>query len=578
MSLLSKANDVSRPGVRDVLPVASLVLLVGGLVFAGAPGSLRINRALLAAQHLSVVGFGLLVLTIGAMSIFLQPVISGITALLQDKVHWRLIRLISYRVSRRKRNRRDMTQHMIDHLYQLASERADRRSTQSGTIELTTQEQEQIAGRADTLSASELDEIEELSDRLRRYPAHGRVRATTLGNILAAAEEDAGRPYGLDSRVALPRLEPLLPESAAKELNAKRDDLTFATRFCATLVLAMLASTLLLITDGIWLLLPVSVAVFAILSYMNAVTAAVAYGEMLRVIFDLHRFLLYKAFYLPLPANSEEDRAIGYKLTEFFETGVSSGFNYMFEEPSGMTASLPATCRCRRGTRIDNAARRVGHADQGTHLRLLAVYSPNQVTDEIGTNGLAALTDTSCLSARHAEIWLPTEVRRARFGPGLWPGPRHQARWAGRGLRGQRRAGGASRIAGCEAPLRPEGPARTMRGVLARRLLTSPRRSAQSARGDGLVVVLAGAAAGYGGDRKRPVTGGAMRGSRRAVGLASEGRGESCRPQRRDPRVNPDRLRRVTLAVLPSRLLTLVLAVHGHGRQAWRAGGAPLKP
>ena len=49
--------------------------------------------------------------------------------------------------------------------------------------------------------------------------------------------------------------------------------------------------------------------------------------------------------------------------------------------------------------------------------------------------------------------------------------------------------------------------------------------------GDVLVVVLAGAAAGYGGDRGRPVTGAAVRGSRRAVGLASEGRGESCRPR-----------------------------------------------
>jgi hypothetical protein len=35
------------------------------------------------------------------------------------------------------------------------------------------------------------------------------------------------------------------------------------------------------------------------------------------------------------------------------------------------------------------------------------------------------------------------------------------------------------------------------------------------------------AAAGYGGDRRRPVTGGAVRGSRRAVGLVSEGRGGS---------------------------------------------------
>jgi hypothetical protein len=45
------------------------------------------------------------------------------------------------------------------------------------------------------------------------------------------------------------------------------------------------------------------------------------------------------------------------------------------------------------------------------------------------------------------------------------------------------------------------------------------------ARGDRLAVVLAGAAAGYGEDRMRPVTGDAVRGSRRTVGLASEGCG-----------------------------------------------------
>ena len=93
---------------------------------------------------------------------------------------------------------------------------------------------------------------------------------------------------------------------------------------------------------------------------------------------------------------------------------------------------------------------------------------------------------------------------------------------------------------------------------------------------DGLAVVLAGAAAGYGGDRRRPVTGGAVRGSRRAVGLASEGRGEAAAPQRRDPGSNPGRLRRVTLAALSPRLLASVLAVHGRGRQARRAEGAPL--
>ena len=87
-------------------------------------------------------------------------------------------------------------------------------------------------------------------------------------------------------------------------------------------------------------------------------------------------------------------------------------------------------------------------------------------------------------------------------------------------------------------------------------------------------MLLAGAAAGYGGDRRRPVTGVPCAAARRAVGLASEGRGEAAAPQRRNPRVNPGGLRRVTLA---ARLLAPVLAAHGRARQARRAEGAPGK-
>ena len=120
-----------------------------------------------------------------------------------------------------------------------------------------------------------------------------------------------------------------------------------------------------------------------------------------------------------------------------------------------------------------------------------------------------------------------------------------------------------------------EGPIRTMRGVPSRAAVTLPgdRRTRHDV--DGLAVVLAGAAAGYGEDRRRPVTRGAVRGSRRAVGLASEGRGEAAALRRRDPRVSLGRLRRVTLAVLPSRLLKAVLAVHG---QAVRPGAPKVRP
>ena len=88
-------------------------------------------------------------------------------------------------------------------------------------------------------------------------------------------------------------------------------------------------------------------------------------------------------------------------------------------------------------------------------------------------------------------------------------------------------------------------------------------------------MVLAGAAAGYGGDRRRPVTGGAVRGSRRAVGLASEGRGESCRPATARPRVNPGRLRRVTQTALPSRLFAPVWLLTA---SAVRPGAPKVRP
>jgi hypothetical protein len=58
--------------------------------------------------------------------------------------------------------------------------------------------------------------------------------------------------------------------------------------------------------------------------------------------------------------------------------------------------------------------------------------------------------------------------------------------------------------------------------------------------------------------------------ARRAVGLASEGRGESCRPRNGETPGEP-------WPLSPSQLLAPVLAAHGRGRQARRAEGAPLK-
>jgi len=340
LSLLSRASDVGRPGVRDILPVGSLVLLVAGLVAAGAPGhSPNIHRAFIVAQHLSVIGFGLLVLVIVATSIFLQPVISGFGALLQDNVSW-----VPPITGWYKWRRREETQRRLHGLYhKLGLSEEDPYYMEDFSLQMqgssgygrqqSLPDYERLQLFSRRLGAIEGDEPQKLSERLRRYPSSGRVRSTTLGSIIAAAEKDAGGPYGLDGRVALPRLELLLADHQAKALSSRRDDFLFALRFCSTLLLGAVASALLLANYGIWLLVPGFTLVFAWVSYRNAIAAATAYGEILRVVFDLYRFDLYRACHLPLPDDIQREKDLARALTLFLQTGVPIPVSYVYVQP-----------------------------------------------------------------------------------------------------------------------------------------------------------------------------------------------------------------------------------------------------
>ena len=88
-------------------------------------------------------------------------------------------------------------------------------------------------------------------------------------------------------------------------------------------------------------------------------------------------------------------------------------------------------------------------------------------------------------------------------------------------------------------------------------------------------MVLADAAAGYGGDRRRSATGVRCAAAAASAGPASQGCERSCRPATARPRVNLTGLRRVTLAAFPSRLLAPVLADHG---EAVRPGAPEVRP
>jgi len=126
-------------------------------------------------------------------------------------------------------------------------------------------------------------------------------------------------------------------------------------------------------------------------------------------------------------------------------------------------------------------------------------------------------------------------------------------------------------------PLRVEGPARMMRGRPGGYDISGYWRTRRVA--DGLAMALAGAAAGYGGNCRRPVTGAAVRGPppRRGTRVRRTRRKRPA-PRRRDPRLNLSRIRRVPVRSFPlgcSRPSSLFTA---RSRQARRAEGAPLKP
>ena len=146
-----------------------------------------------------------------------------------------------------------------------------------------------------------------------------------------------------------------------------------------------------------------------------------------------------------------------------------------------------------------------------------------------------------------------TEVRRACSGPGLWPGPCRQARRAGRGLQ-RSRVGPEDRF--CEAvrdDLRCSERWRRLLGHCAAfrpggwDILTAPGAlgatlTAWSWRWRARQQDTAGTAGG-----RSP--GVAVRGSRRAWwASAQRARRKAAAPQRRNPRFNPGRPWRVTLA------------------------------
>jgi low affinity Fe/Cu permease len=195
---------------------------------------------------------------------------------------------------------------------------------------------EAVRKPADERDAS-VQEAGALSARLRsQFPVPDHlVRATGLGNALAAMENSAGAAYGLDSVVAWPRLYPLLGDRIRAVVDDLRDGLDAAVRLAATgAATAVAAVGLLAWHSGLFTLLALVPFAVAVLAYLGAVRAAIAYGEAVQVAFDLYRFDLLTALHVEIPTKQQKEMAGNIALSDFLRQGVPLPFDYATPAPS----------------------------------------------------------------------------------------------------------------------------------------------------------------------------------------------------------------------------------------------------
>ncbi|MFF5234400.1 hypothetical protein [Dactylosporangium sp. NPDC000521] len=295
-------GPASRFFLVAYLPTAAAGLFLFTLVRAGAPGhELRFQQVWRTSS--AEPGFG---------AVLMVAVVTVLAALLVHPLQLALVRLLEGQwprwlaplavpLRRWHRHRRDRLTALEERL-------------PAGPDEPGYAQAVQDAGRAGTL-------------RRRLYPS-GLPRPTALGNILAAAEETAGADYGWDAVVAWPRLYPLLPGPTRTIVDARRNSLDFAATMTATATATAIAAALLLCPSPRWLPLALVPLGVGFLAWRGALQAALAYGEAVRVAFDLHRFELHTALRLPLPATRADEIAAARGLCDLWRQGVPVALTY----------------------------------------------------------------------------------------------------------------------------------------------------------------------------------------------------------------------------------------------------------
>jgi hypothetical protein len=171
--------------------------------------------------------------------------------------------------------------------------------------------------------------------RLRqRYPVPDHlIRPTALGNVLAAMEDTAGRPYGADAVIIWPRLYPLLGDEVRSLVDDRRNMLDACARMAATLLAAAAGSFVLLYGAGWWRLLALAPLGLSFVAYQAAVQSGLAYAEAVRIAFDLHRGDLLDALRMPPPGSMAAEYEDFARWSDFWRQGIPFRPDLTYRDP-----------------------------------------------------------------------------------------------------------------------------------------------------------------------------------------------------------------------------------------------------
>jgi hypothetical protein len=173
---------------------------------------------------------------------------------------------------------------------------------------------------------------------LQSYPPKPeRILPTKLGNALRAAEDRAGDKYGFSTVTIMPYIYPHLSDRLLEVFQDIRNQLDTAARLCVVLLIASITYIGLLapLAFTTWFVLPLFTLALSWISYRAAIRAALSYGRVLHMAFDLHRFDLLKSLHYPLPRNAEEERDLAQRITLFLALNVPVGLNHEHDSDDG---------------------------------------------------------------------------------------------------------------------------------------------------------------------------------------------------------------------------------------------------